>query len=339
MNEAELISNYKSSYIGAILDFSTHVVFTGTAFYALWFFKNSPLSVLTIPVAALTHIKTFIIFHDCGHHSYTPSKFMNHAVGCIAGIFAFTPYTWSSNHALHHATVGTLVNKYDIFSETVLHTTRQYNNFSPLGRFFYKAFRHPLIFHTIAPVFQFLLVQRIQFFLLHRLAITNRVHLFFAFMEQIVNNVGIVFLYWFANQHGVFYHFLLSTFIAPGIGMALFHSQHVYNPPYMVSIEKYTQKDSGLKGSSFIHVPWALTYFTGGIEYHHIHHMNSKIPGYNLKKYHADVMNSSDMFKDIVHLSLYDCYKNLSLTLFDEDKNEYVSFTKADASIRNTKDE
>jgi fatty acid desaturase len=91
-------------------------------------------------------------------------------------------------------------------------------------------------------------------------------------------------------------HFLLSTAMAASIGFMLFHSQHVYNPPYMVTMDKTHPKDSGLKGSSFIHVPWALTYFTGGIEYHHIHHMNSKIPGYHLKQYHTDVVQSSDMY-------------------------------------------
>ena len=331
MNEAELISKYKASYLGAFLDFTTHVVVACTTFYSLWVFKDSVLSFLTIPLTALCHVKTFIIYHDCGHQSYTPNKRLNYALGCVAGIFSFTPYAWSCNHAMHHATVGTLVNKYDAFSETVLHTTRQYHQFSPIKRLVYRSLRSPLFFFTFAPSIQFIIMQRFQFFLLHRLSVTDQPTQYYALAEQVVNNVGVATLIWVANYHGVFCHFLLSIAMAAAIGFMLFHSQHVYNPSFMVSMDKYTQKESGLKGSSFIHVPWALTYFTGGIEYHHIHHMNSKIPGYHLKQYHTDVVESSDMFNDIVQLTMYDCYQNLALALFDEDRNEYVTFEQADS--------
>ena len=82
------------------------------------------------------------------------------------------------------------------------------------------------------------------------------------------------------------------------LDLMLFHSQHGFNPPYIVKDEKYNQKDSGLKGSSFIEIPYLFKYFTGGIEYHHIHHMNSKIPNYNLQLYHEEVISKSN----ILHL-------------------------------------
>ena len=53
----------------------------------------------------------------------------------------------------------------------------------------------------------------------------------------------------------------------------------------MKKCEEWKQKDSGIHGSSFIQIPFFFKYFFMGIEYHHIHHMNSKIPGYNLQKY------------------------------------------------------
>ena len=66
-----------------------------------------------------------------------------------------------------------------------------------------------------------------------------------------------------------------------------------------------------------------------GIEYHHIHHMYSKLPGYNLQKYHEEVVSNSNIFDNIVKLSVTDCYNNLWLTLYDEDKHKYITFEEA----------
>ena len=41
-----------------------------------------------------------------------------------------------------------------------------------------------------------------------------------------------------------------------------------------------------------------------GIEYHHIHHMNAKIPGYNLQNFHEEVVLKSNLFDNIIKLSI-----------------------------------
>jgi len=101
----------------------------------------------------------------------------------------------------------------------------------------------------------------------------------------------------------------------------------------VVSNKEWSYKDSGLVGSSFIQIPYFLKYFTMGIEYHHIHHMNAKIPGYNLHKYHEEVISKSNMFDNVVKLSMTDCYNNLWLVLYDEDKKRYITFAEADEEI------
>jgi omega-6 fatty acid desaturase (delta-12 desaturase) len=97
------------------------------------------------------------------------------------------------------------------------------------------------------------------------------------------------------------------------------------------------RRDSGLLGSSFLLYPNWFKYFTMGIEYHHIHHMNAKIPGYNLQRYHEEVVSKSDMFANVVQLSMTDCYNNLWLVLYDEDVKRYITFAEADEKIRKEK--
>jgi omega-6 fatty acid desaturase (delta-12 desaturase) len=75
--------------------------------------------------------------------------------------------------------------------------------------------------------------------------------------------------------------------VSSSIGFALFHLQHVFNPGYVKSGVDWKFHDAALLGSSWITcVPWWASWATFGIEYHHIHHLNSKIPTYRLRRCH-----------------------------------------------------
>ena len=108
INESELFSKYKSCYKSAFLDLSIHTFYISCALYLMWFFRNSWLSVFTILFVGLLNIKTFIIFHDCGHQSYTPNKTVNYMIGIITGIITNTPFSWNFNHNTHHLTNGNI---------------------------------------------------------------------------------------------------------------------------------------------------------------------------------------------------------------------------------------
>src|SRR6188472_585426 len=64
--------------------------------------------VLAIPTAGFL-LRTFIVFHDCAHGSFLPSKRANAYLGAVLGLLLFTPYAkWRHAHARHHATAGDL---------------------------------------------------------------------------------------------------------------------------------------------------------------------------------------------------------------------------------------
>ena len=63
---------------------------------------------LSLPAAGFL-LRIFIIFHDCGHGSFTRSKKWNRAIGTVMGVLTFTPYDrWTDSHRTHHMTVGNL---------------------------------------------------------------------------------------------------------------------------------------------------------------------------------------------------------------------------------------
>src|SRR5450755_2661771 len=63
---------------------------------------------LAIPAAGFL-VRTFIVFHDCAHGSFLPSKRANALLGATLGVLVFTPFAvWRREHAVHHATAGDL---------------------------------------------------------------------------------------------------------------------------------------------------------------------------------------------------------------------------------------
>ena len=314
-----MINTYFESFKDLTFNYFLHF----SALYSLWTNKENILSLFIIPFISLTTIRIFIVFHDCGHGTYIPNKKLNHLIGTFNGILCLTPFCWTYDHKNHHLTSGHKNNKLDyLFNETIPFTLKQYEDMNFINKKLYRIVRDPFIFFTILPIIKFLFINRI-FTLLY---ICNGYHynktVKTIIYDTIINNIGIGSLFYFMYQYDILFHYLLSCIISSSLGLILFHNQHTFNPSY-VSENDWNFRDSGLKGSSFIKIPNSLEYFTMGIEYHHIHHINMMISGLKLKEYHN---KNIEKFKNIHILTLEDCYKNLSLTLYDEEKSKYISF-------------
>ena len=152
--EKNLFIKYRSSYSHACYDFVIHIFLL---FLLFTYFNNF----CCIMFLSLLNVKTFIILHDCGHHSYSPNKTLNYIIGIISGILIYTPFSWTFSHTLHHLTNGVLVNNYDHpYNETILHTLQEYKQFSLPMRQLYKCIRHPFVFFTIIPYLKFVIFMR-----------------------------------------------------------------------------------------------------------------------------------------------------------------------------------
>jgi omega-6 fatty acid desaturase (delta-12 desaturase) len=339
INETELFMKYKSSYTSAFIDLSVHAFLTCSSFYSIWYFRNSWLSVFTIPILGTLLHRCFVMFHDCCHNSYTPNKTINYVLSSIYGITTFTSPNWILDHHTHHLTNGNIENVYNFkFNELLYWNKTQFTQFDLVSRIVFGFFHTPLIFFTVFPIMYFFIIQRF-IYVIKKYKYKGKISKSFRgiLYDHIANNIGGFILCYVLYQNGILYHYIISSYIGYLINFLLFFNQHIYNPPYIVGNKEWTQRDSGLKGSSFIQIPRFLKYFTMGIEYHHIHHMNAKIPGYNLQKYHEEVVSKSNMFDNIVKLSMTDCYNNLWLVLYDDDNKRYITFAEADEEIRKDK--
>ena len=95
----------------SLVDLATSVVpylaLSVAMYYAL---SVSYLLVLLIAIPAAGFLmRTFILFHDCSHGSFLPSKRANAWLGVALGLLVYSPFLrWQHDHAIHHATSGDL---------------------------------------------------------------------------------------------------------------------------------------------------------------------------------------------------------------------------------------
>ena len=106
--------------------------------------------VLAVPAAGFA-VRTYIVFHDCGHGSFMRSRRANTWIGTFCGLLVFTPFqSWRHEHAVHHATAGDLDRRGvgDVFTLTVA----EYHALPWRGRLQYRLFRNPLVMFGLGPI-------------------------------------------------------------------------------------------------------------------------------------------------------------------------------------------
>jgi len=266
---------------------------------------------------SLLTLKLFIIFHDLGHGSFFEQKRLNKVAEWIVSFFVITPVDWTYNHHRHHQLSGNLKDP-DMWSDTIFWTVRQYKGSPMLHRWGYRLFRDPFVFFTLMPIGNWFIKYRIPVFYFDRVSSWS----------CIANSIGGGLIFWaylkvFSLPTTLVHLGAVTT--AGCLGVALFHAQHSYNPGYVVK-EGWNMKDSAIKGSSLIQVPSLLKPFTMGIEYHHIHHYSTGIPGYKMKQCYEEA--PPGLWKGITILGYRDFLRSLTYTLFDEDAGKFVTFAE-----------
>jgi acyl-lipid omega-6 desaturase (Delta-12 desaturase) len=82
---------------------------------------------------------------------------------------------------------------------------------------------------------------------------------------------------------------------------------------------------ASLEGCSYLELPRVLQWFTGNIGFHHIHHLNPRIPNYQLEACHVATPSLQ-----VVHvLKPWQGLRAWRSALWDEQTGRMVPFTKS----------
>jgi omega-6 fatty acid desaturase (delta-12 desaturase) len=261
-------------------------------------------------------MRSFIIFHDCGHGSFFKSQWANDLVGTITGIIAFTPYyAWRHSHAVHHATAGDLDRRGigDVWTLTL----KEYQELPRMKQFAYRLYRNPFMIFVIGPTIDFVVLQRLVSM---NAASTPRearsVH---------VTNIALLIVFLTLGFTIGFKEYLLVQLpiiaMASSLGVYLFYVQHQFENVYWERHDQWSFEQAALEGSSFFKMGPVMQFFTGNIGFHHIHHLSPRIPNYELEKCH----NENEIFQ-IEPMTWRTSLKSLHIRLFDEDRHKMVGY-------------
>jgi len=287
----------------------------------LWFLMYRSLAVswwLTIPLAILEGaflVRVFIIFHDCGHGSFFASGRANHFWGFLCGLLTFTPfYHWRWEHSLHHATSGDLDRRGvgDVWTMTV----REYLEASRGRRYAYRLSRNPIVLFVLAPLYVFLIKNRIPKPGVNRRE-RNSVH----WMNLAILGMAGMLVAIFGLKEYLLIQWT-ALLVAGASGFWLFYVQHQFEGVYWERRDDWDYAAAALQGSSFYKLPRVLQWFSGNIGFHHIHHLSPRIPNYNLEKCHR----ANPLFQTVKPVKLFSSFKSLSFRLWDEQRRRLVGF-------------
>jgi omega-6 fatty acid desaturase (delta-12 desaturase) len=276
---------------------------------------------LAIPAAGFL-VRVFVVFHDCTHGSLLPSKRANALVGSVLGVFVLAPFRrWRHDHAVHHATSGDLDRRG--VGDVITLTISEYQARSPRGRLAYRLIRNPLVMFGLGPVIAMVIGPR----LVARGARRRMRNSVLGTDVALVVLVG--GLCWLIGWQAFLIVWAPAALLAGSVGIWLFYVQHQFEDAYWQSSADWNYADAALRGSSYLRLPPVLQFFTGNIGLHHVHHLNARIPNYNLPRAH----NASPMFAAVPTLSLWDGVRSVRLKLWDEQANRLVTFAEARRSL------
>jgi omega-6 fatty acid desaturase (delta-12 desaturase) len=274
---------------------------------------------LAVPAAGFL-LRTYIVFHDCAHGSFLPSKRANAWVGAVLGLIVYAPFlSWRHSHAVHHATAGDLDRRG--VGDVLTMTVAEYQASSRRRRLGYRLFRNPVVMFGIGPIYALMLQPR----LVSRSARPRIRRSVFA--TDIVLGALLGTLCWRLGWREYLLVQMPSALLAGSAGVWLFYVQHQFEDTYWQSAGHWSYADAALRGSSHLKLPKVLQFFTGNIGLHHVHHLNARIPNYNLQRAHDE----NPIFHDVPTLSLWDGLRAVRLKLWDEDRRRLVTFAEARA--------
>lgn len=234
-----------------------------------WFAK-----LLSSIFAGFLIVRFFVIYHDHQHKAILDKSITAKIIFTIFGYYVLAPTgIWSTSHDYHHK------NNSKLFSASIgsypIYTKQKFEKLSKLEKWHYLFIRHPLTI-LFGYIFAFMYGMCIK-------SIINR------FRKNIDSLIALIFhfsyqaivLYYFGWQTWIFTS-MIPHFISGAMGAYLFYAQHNFPGVTFVGNEEWTYEGAALDSSSYMKLNPFFKWITANIGYHHIHHINARIPFYRL---------------------------------------------------------
>jgi omega-6 fatty acid desaturase (delta-12 desaturase) len=240
-----------------------------------------PARIVCSVLTGLLMVRVFVIYHDQQHHAILPKSKLAEFLMRLYGIWVLCPSTiWRSSHDYHH-THNCKLRSAHIGSYPIM-TKDQYEKSSAAERSLYLFMRHPLtILFGYFTVFLFGMV-------IYPVFNAPRKHI--DSLLALVSHLALAFvLVWLSGWETLLLFLIIPRLIGCALGSYLFYAQHNFPGVLFGDKNGWTFEKAAMESSSYLRTGPVLAWFTGNIGYHHIHHLNHRIPFYRLPEVYREI--------------------------------------------------
>lgn len=226
-------------------------------------------------LAGLLNVRTFILYHDHQHGAILRNSKAAEALFTVFGWYLLTPPSiWKRSHNFHHKhnakILGASIGSYPVM------TVDQWAQATSKQRAIYRFARHPLtILFGYFTVFLFGMCVKSY----RKDRVRHRDSL-----GALIVHAGLFVGAAFHSWQMVVLTLVLPMAIAQFLGAYLFFAQHNFPEVRLKDRREWTYTDAALTASSYFRMSRVMHWFTGYIGFHHVHHLNARIPFYRLEE-------------------------------------------------------
>ena len=279
-------------------------------------------STLASVLSGLLIVRLFIIYHDYQHGAILARSWLARAILNVFGVLVLCPPSiWNRSHNHHHAQ-NSKIQALNIGSFPIM-TLEAYASASTLEKRTYAFTRHPI---TILCGYLTIFFWGISM----RAFLINPKEHYDGAIAIIVHLALLAALLFWMPTVAVF-ALIIPLWIACGVGSYLFYAQHNFPGVKLFNKDRWNYVTAAIESSSFMKMSPSMHWFTGNIGFHHVHHLNAKIPFYRLPEAMAALPELQT--PHCTSLLPWDVYRCLRLKVWDSQQNCYLSFREAEAAI------
>jgi omega-6 fatty acid desaturase (delta-12 desaturase) len=266
--------------------------------------------------AGLLVIRFFIIYHDFQHHTILHNNKAAEILMTVFGWYILAPASiWKRSHDYHHQHNSKLFSA-DIGSYPIV-TKNRFQAMDRKERLGYLAIRHPLTI-LFGYITMFIWGMCLRSFL------SNPKKHWDSLLTLLLHAGGSVWIWLAFGFEGWLLCVFVPFFIGEAMGAYLFYAQH--NFPGVIFKDRcgWTYEGAAMESSSYMKMSPFMQWCTGNVGFHHIHHLNCRIPFYNLPKAMESIPELQQA--KITTLKFRDIRACLRLKVWDPETQQMIGY-------------
>ena len=269
-------------------------------------------------IVGLLNVRLFVIYHDFMHGAILRHSRLGGGLLTLFGFLTLNPpKQWQHSHDDHHRnnckTFGAALGSFPIM------TVEQYATATRGQRVGYWISRHPI---TIALGYFTSFVWSMSLYPVLRDPRNN-----IQGVLAILLHASIYVVLGMFSLKALCFAWMIPLLVAGALGSYLFYAQHNFPGIERCPPSHWDYVHAALRSSSFMQMSRLMHWFTGNIGYHHVHHLNHKIPFYRLPEAMSKIGELRSPTKTSLHPA--DIVRCLKLKLWDSANERLLTYKQA----------